>query len=356
MDKAPFKAPDFTQEFLQNAPNAILEPCPADGVAPENYHALSIYPEYFKVDGEWKLAVESRMDTVAVIDKNRDVQIIEFRNLKKDDLVVIGRTEDASEGIYMYTDGFDSALTASDKFAFRSGRSRETAFSKDYDDLYAIMREEKENDGHIVWVLGPSISYDDKSRNNLAALARGGYVNAFIAGNSTAVIDLSRGLVESEGKNTTTADDEFETVRRIRELGGIEKAVKDGNIQDGFMKAFVEEEVPYILAGSIRDRYNLEEVIDNVYEAQDKMRAHTRKATMLICLSSVLNTIASGNMTPSYNEMNGEIRRVYIYSVDLQEFSVNKLSDRGTLEVKTLVTNIHDFIEHVKTALIGTDA
>lgn len=347
----PFKAPDFNQDFLKNAPNATLEKCPADGVAPNDYHALSIYPEYFKVDGEWKLAVESRMDTVAVVDENRDIQIIEFRNLKKDDLVVIGRTEDASEGIYMYTDGFDSALSASDKFAFRSGRSRETAFSKDYDDLYEIMRQEKENGGHIVWVLGPSISYDDRSRNNLAALAENGYVNAFIAGNSTAVVDLSRGLYADQENEYVKSNHEFDTVRQIREAGGIEAAVKDGLIKDGFMKSFVENDIPYILAGSIRDRYNLEEVIDDVYEAQDKMRTHTRKATMLICLSSVLNTIASGNMTPSYNEMNGEIRRVFIYSVDLQEFSVNKLSDRGTLEVKTVVTNIHDFVEHVKTAL-----
>lgn len=35
---------------------------------------------------------------------------------------------------------------------------------------------------------------------------------------------------------------------------------------------------------------------------------------------------------------------IHIYSVDLQEFSVNKLTDRGTLEVKTLVTNVHDFL------------
>ena len=72
---------------------------------------------------------------------------------------------------------------------------------------------------------------------------------------------------------------------------------------------------------------------------------------MLICLSTVLHTIASGNMTPSYNEFDGEIRPVFIYSIDLQEFSVNKLSDRGTLEVKTMVTNIQDFVNHLNNNL-----
>ena len=43
---------------------------------------------------------------------------------------------------------------------------------------------------------------------------------------------------------------------------------------------------------------------------------------------------------------------MHIYTVDLQEFSVNKLSDRGSLEVKSLVTNIHDFVENVATALV----
>ena len=52
----PFTPPDFTQEKFRNAPNATLVPCPKDGVAPEAYHAMSIFPEYFKVDGQWIMA------------------------------------------------------------------------------------------------------------------------------------------------------------------------------------------------------------------------------------------------------------------------------------------------------------
>ena len=62
----PFTPPDFTQEKFQNAPNAVLVPCPKDGVAPEHYHAMSIFPEYFKVEGQWIMAKESRMDCVPV--------------------------------------------------------------------------------------------------------------------------------------------------------------------------------------------------------------------------------------------------------------------------------------------------
>ena len=356
MNTNEFIQPDFTQEFLQNAPDCQTETVEKDGVAPDHYHAMSIYPEYFKIDGNWVLATESRMDTVAVV-RNGSLVMLEFRNLKKGDAVVLGRTEDASEGIYLYTEGFPSTMKESDKFAFRSGRSRETAFSKDYDELYELMRNEKETGGHIVWVVGPSLSYDDRTRKHMAELVKEGYVNAMLASNSTAVVDLARGLPKEENqtaKKRYYVDSiiEYDTVRRIRLHGGIAQSVEKGLVKDGYFKAMVENKVPFVLSPSIRDRYNLEEVIDNVYEAQDQMRAHTRKATMLICLSSVLNTIASGNMTPSYMEKDGKIRPVHIYTVDLQEFSVNNLSDRGSLEVKSLVTNIHDFVENVATALV----
>ena len=100
-----YHAPDFTQERFLTAPDAVLCPAPRDGVAPENYHATSIYPEYFKIDGRWLLAEESRMDCVAAL-RDGKIAVVEFRNLKAGEPVVVGRTEDASEGIYVYPDGF----------------------------------------------------------------------------------------------------------------------------------------------------------------------------------------------------------------------------------------------------------
>lgn len=80
-------------------------PAPFDGVAPEHYHAMSIFPEYFKVNGQWLLAEESRMDCVAVYENGRII-VREFRLLRKGDLVFTGRTEDATDGIYVHPNGF----------------------------------------------------------------------------------------------------------------------------------------------------------------------------------------------------------------------------------------------------------
>ena len=63
----PYFHPDFTKECFVNAPNVKIGLCPKDAVAPEGYHAMSIYPEYFRTGGRWLLAGESRMDCVAVL-------------------------------------------------------------------------------------------------------------------------------------------------------------------------------------------------------------------------------------------------------------------------------------------------
>ncbi|NFA14906.1 hypothetical protein EXM36_18935, partial [Clostridium botulinum] len=351
-----FTPPDFTQDFLVKAPDCKTEEVVIEGVAPRHYHALSIYPEYFKIKGEWVIANESRMDTVAIVTPEDDIEVVEFRNLKLGDKVVVGRTEDASEGIYMYAGGFVAKDGNSDTFAFRSGRSRETAFSKDYDDLYEIMKYEKEHNGKITWVLGPSIALDDESRAAFASLVENGYVNAILSGNTLATYDLEKGMFGTVlGQETFEAEKNahynyMEAINEARRAGSLEELMASGKVKDGILKACVEKDVPVVLAGTIRDRFTLPNVYDNVYEAQDAMRKHTRKSTMLICLSTVLHTIASGNMTPSYTVRDGVVRPVYIYSIDIQEFSVNKLSDRGTLEVKTLVTNAQDFITNIAKA------
>lgn len=76
-----YHEPDFQETRFQSAPEARFEPAPKDGVAPDGYHATTIYPEYFKVGGRWLLAEESRMDCVAAL-RDGKIAAVEFRNLK----------------------------------------------------------------------------------------------------------------------------------------------------------------------------------------------------------------------------------------------------------------------------------
>lgn len=167
-----YTEPNFNEDRFIKAPNARVELVIKDGVAPDNYHANSIYPEYFKVNDKWVLAKESRMDCVVRINENDEPEVVEFRKLKVGDKVVVGRTEDASEGIYLYPDGFyKSGTSEQDVFAFRSGRSRETSYTKDYENLYDLLKYEKEN-GYIVWVLGPAAVFAKGARDAMAELVK----------------------------------------------------------------------------------------------------------------------------------------------------------------------------------------
>lgn len=343
--------PNFNDKKYMEAPDAKIKKVVQKGVAPDGYHVLSIYTEYFKVNGKWLLATESRMDCVPVVDDDV-VKVVEFRNLKIDDRVIIGRTEDASDGILVYSEGFNKEQEQKEIFAFRTSKSRETSYSRDYDELYSLLKYEKENNGYIVWVLGPAVSFDKDARAAVSSLIDKGYVNALLAGNALATHDLEGAYLGSAlgqdiycGKSYENGHyNHLDVLNKVREHGSIDKFIDKEKIDNGIMYSCVKNNIPYVLGGSIRDDGPMPEVYGNVYEAQDAMRVHTKKCTTLICLATQLHTIATGNMTPSYTIKDGKVRNVFIYSVDISEFVVNKLRDRGTLEVNTIVTNVQDFV------------
>lgn len=353
-----YTPPDFTQPALKNAPDARLLPAPADHVAPEGYHAMSIFPEYFKADGKWLLAEESRMDCVPVLEDGK-IHVREFRHLKQGDPVVCGRTEDGSEGIYVHAHGFNEGARLSETFAFRQGRSRETAFSKDYDDIYELLRHEKEH-GYIVWVVGPAFAFDADARRAFSRIIEGGYAHALLAGNALATHDLEGAYLKTAlGQDIYTQENienghyhHLDTINRVRLHGSIPAFIQNEKIDNGIIYACEKAGVPYVLGGSIRDDGPLPEVYGDVYLAQDKMREHVRRATTVICMATTLHTIATGNMTPSFRVLqDGTIRQVYFYCVDIAEFTVNKLSDRGSLSSHGIVTNVQDFIVNVAKGL-----
>ena len=355
-----YHAPDFDALGLREAPDVTLVPAPGDGVAPEGYHATTMFPEYFRLGGCWVLAQESRMDCVAVC-RDGAVSIVEFRNVKAGDPVAVGRTEDGGQGIYVHTNGFEEERTAEgEAFAFRQGRSRETAYSMDYDSMYQLLRHEREH-GNILWVMGPACTFDADARSAFAALVREGFVDGVLGGNALATHDLEAGCrgtalgqdIYTQRSRPNGHYNHIDTINDVRRLGSIQAFVDSGAVKDGIIYECVKHDVPFVLVGSVRDDGPLPEVYGNVYEGQDAMRSLIRKATTIICMASTLHTVATGNMTPCYRVVDGVVRPLYFYSVDISEFAVNKLRDRGSLTVKTIVTNVQDFIVHVKNGVCG---
>ena len=323
------------------------------GVAPENYHSTSMYPEYFKIDGKWLLAKESRMDSSVVIGNDGELKVVENRNLEIGDKVILGRSENAEEGIYLHSTGFEDPAEANDdQFVFRQGRSRETSFARDYDRLFELLKYEKEH-GNILWVMGPAFSFDADARRAMQVMVENGYVDGLMAGNALATHDLEGSMFHTAlGQDIYTQKSQpnghynhLDVINRVRKSGSIAQFIEDYSIDNGIMYSCVKHGVPFVLTGSIRDDGPLPEVIGNAYEGQTAMRNMVRKSTTVICLATMLHTIATGNMTPSYRVLeDGTVRPVFLYTVDADEFVVNKLLDRGSLAATTIVTNVQDFI------------
>ena len=279
--------------------------------------------------------------------------------MKKGDKVICGRTENGEEGIYVYPFGFEEPGRSYETFAFRQGRSRETAFSRDYDNIYNLLRYEKEH-GSILWVMGPAFSFDYDAREAFSRIIAGGYAQAVLAGNALATHDLEGAYLKTAlGQNIYTQENQpnghynhLDTINRVKFHGSIPAFIKAEHIDNGIVYNLEKYHVPYVLAGSIRDDGPLPPVFGNVYEAQDAMRDCVRKATTVICMATMLHTIATGNMTPSCRVMpDGTVRQVYFYCVDISEFMVNKLADRGSLSSHGIVTNVQDFIVNVAKGL-----
>ena len=348
-----YRGPDFSREELRLAPDVRTAEAPRDGVAPEYYHSTSMYPEYFKINGVWKLAPESRMDASVVVDRDGGLRVVENRNLKQGDRVILGRSEDGREGIYLHAHGFSGPEGApEDQFQFRQGRSRETSYARDYDRLVELLRHEREH-GKILWVMGPAFAFDSGARRAMAALVEHGYAHGLLAGNALATHDLEGALLHTAlgqdiytGKNQPNGHyHHLDVINKVRACGSIPEFIREYDIKDGIMHSIVKNGVPFVLTGSIRDDGPLPEVIGDAYAGQSAMRQLVKEATTVICLATMLHTIATGNMTPSYRVLpDGTVRPVYLYCVDADEFVVNKLVDRGSLCATTMVTNVQDFI------------
>jgi lysine-ketoglutarate reductase/saccharopine dehydrogenase-like protein (TIGR00300 family) len=360
MKPATYRAPDFNLPLFQSAPDAACAVAQQDGIAPAGYHATSIFPEYFRIGGQWRLIEQSRMDCAVVVREGAP-HAVEQRNIRAGDTVVLGREEDGASGIYLHIDAFEEAATTADGFAFRGSRTRETSYSRDYDSLYELLKYEREH-GFCVWVLGPACTFDFDSRRAMAALVSRRFVQAIFAGNALATHDIEAAVMKTAlGQDIYTQHSvknghyhHLDTINMVCECGGIRPFIEQRGITDGIMAAAIRHNIPYVLAGSIRDDGPLPDVVANVYEAQAKMRAILSRATTVIAMATQLHAIATGNMTPSYCVKDGVIRPVNFYAVDISEFAVNKLRDRGSLSAKSIVTNVQDFLVNLERSLDET--
>lgn len=321
---------------------------------PELYHVSPdawVLPEAPRMDGVAKIVTESSNGGIGETHR-RSVRIVEMNKLEVGDEVVLATTDDGSEGVLVPNLPQENADRQ--KFSFMSSdvsREKRTNYNK----LAEILEGAKK--GKVVWVLGPAVDHSG-GIEDMQWLIENGYVGALLGGNAVAAHDIEHSMLHTSLGNDDNANpvynghrNHLEAIVAVREVGSIEEAVRQGVITEGIMYACVKNNVPFVLAGSIRDDGPLPDVITDAVKAQDAMREHTKDATAIVMVATVLHSVATGNMTPTYRVEGDEIIPVPVICVDMDEFSVTKLADRGTGQAYPVLTNAQDFLHNIVSAL-----
>lgn len=315
--------------------DVALETVARDRCAPEDFYSTSNHRTMVRYQGAWILVDNQRMDAMVVVAGGR-AYCRRLRDLRAGDQVVTGM-----RGIRVVPESKERDRL---HFAFMSNnisseRQVETAVRQ----TAALVVQAREQKLRVVVVAGPVVVHTGGARH-LAALIRAGFVDAVLGGNAVAVHDIenallgtSLGVRQADGRQEEHGHrNHMRAINAIYHAGGIAKAVESGKLDGGIFYECVKAGVPFVLAGSLRDDGPLPDTITDMNAAQDAYAAELRGAGIVLCLGSMLHSIATGNMLPSW---------VKIVCVDINPAVATKVSDRGTGQAVGVVTDVGLFLE-----------
>jgi lysine-ketoglutarate reductase/saccharopine dehydrogenase-like protein (TIGR00300 family) len=318
-------------------PDARLETCDKDGVAPDDFYGTTIFPTDVQVAGKQVRASGQRMDGVLVVDEQRLTAVVKLiRDLCRGDKVVVGH-----DGIRIHPKKERQA--DAEEFAFMSSTvSSERRVELAVEQIAWEMMQIRKRNGRIVLVTGP-VAVHTGGIEYLIRLVKMGYIGAVLSGNALAVHDIERALygtslgVDLKRGNVVHGGHRhhLSAINTMRRHDGIRGAVKAGVLTSGLMFELVKQDVPYVLAGSIRDDGPLPDTQMDLLKAQQAYSEAVKGAEMILMLSTMLHSIGVGNMTPS---------GVKMVCVDINTAVATKLADRGSVECIPVVTDVGLFL------------
>jgi lysine-ketoglutarate reductase/saccharopine dehydrogenase-like protein (TIGR00300 family) len=318
-----------------------LEIVPQDGVAPGDFYVTTIYPTEVRVNGQWVRVQYQRMDAAIVVYDTPQGPAAEcrlIRDLKVGDRVVVG-----VEGIRTIRKPATREQQGGHEFSFMgSGVSSERRVEIVVEQIAWELRRIRDRGGKVSVVAGPVVIHTGGGEH-LAQLIRDGYVQVLLGGNAIAVHDIEQALLgTSLGMDMKRGVSvrgghrhHLKAINTIRRCGSIAEAVKQGVLTSGVLYECVKNNVPFSLAGSIRDDGPLPDTIMDLIKAQEDYARLLRGSDMILMLSSMLHSIGVGNMTPA---------GVKLVCVDINPAVVTKLSDRGSVESVGVVTDVGLFL------------
>jgi lysine-ketoglutarate reductase/saccharopine dehydrogenase-like protein (TIGR00300 family) len=316
--------------------DCTVVPADMDGAFPEGFYSTTNHRTQVRLRGEWIEVEDQEMDCGILVDpEGGAARCLPMTEVHKGDLIVVGR-----QGLRVFP-GETSARQNLFEF-MASPVSSEKPKGVTVREIAAAMRRTRENGEKILAVLGPAVVHTG-SVEHICRLIRTGYLNVLFAGNALAThdieqalygtslgISLERGLPAEEGH-----EHHLRAINTIRRQGGIKAAVTKGVLRSGIMYECIRHNIPFVLAGSIRDDGPLPEVITDMLVAQHRMRDLIRGVGFCLMIATALHAIATGNLLPAW---------VKVACVDINPATVTKLMDRGSIQTVGIVTDAEPFL------------
>ncbi len=318
-----------------DAGDAVVEVAVSDKCAPEDFYSTTNHRTLVRIDGQWVEVGKQRMDATVVV-SGSTAECRKLRDLKAGEYVVVGM-----RGIRVVPDTKDRDRLS---FGFMSNEvSSERQVETAVQTTVAIMKAVREQGKKVVVVAGPVVVHTGGA-NPLSELVRMGWVDALLAGNALAVHDIeaallgtSLGIRQKDGRQEEHGHrNHMRAINAINHCGDIAGAVAQGRLTTGVMYECVKHKVPFVLAGSLRDDGPLPDTVTDMNEAQNLYTKHIENAGVVLCLSSMLHSIATGNMLPSWVKM---------VCVDINPAVATKVSDRGSSQTVGVVTDVGLFLD-----------
>lgn len=316
--------------------DAVLESADMDGVFPDAFYSTTNLPTFVRVGGEWVRVDHPEMDCGIRVDPAAGrAETVAMNDVRAGDLYVTGH-----RGIRVLP---LERSRESQPFEFMaSAVSSEKPKAQIVHEVANILRQVRDEGRLTIAVVGPAVVHTGAAPH-LARLIETGYVGCVFGGNAIATHDIESNLFgTSLGINLASGapvagghEHHLRAINTIRRAGGIRAAVDKGVLTGGLMYTLTKTGTPYVLAGSIRDDGPMPEVVTDVMRAQAEMRRYAQQAGACLMLSTMLHSIAVGNMLPA------SVRTV---CADINPAVVTKLADRGSFQAIGIVTDVGLFV------------
>jgi lysine-ketoglutarate reductase/saccharopine dehydrogenase-like protein (TIGR00300 family) len=328
--------------------DATIVSADMDGAFPEGFYSTTSFRTQVRLHGEWVEVEDQEMDCGIIIDpEGGAARCIPMVLIRTGDQVIVGR-----QGIRVFP---AETVVKQNLFEFMTAAvSSERPKGVTVREIAAAMRRTRAAGDKILAVLGPAVVHTG-SVEHICNLIRTGYIQTIFAGNALATHDIeqsiygtSLGVSQEKGVPTEEGHEHhLRAINTIRRAGSIKNAVEKGILKSGIMYEAVKHDIPFVLAGSIRDDGPLPDVITDALDAQQQMREHVRGVGFCLMIATALHSIATGNLLPAW---------VKVACVDINPATVTKLTDRGSIQTVGIVTDAEPFLRALVAELQQADA